>query len=178
MTNINSRSEKLIHNKKNDIKLQLTRLSAVDLNLGFANPQGFTGRFLGVLGWSLSFHVLLLFNILSGFFKGILGIQVPRISKNYYQDHRIREIGSPQDHTWYLTFSLKKHWSYRGKCMPIENSTQILPMGRFCQLTGSSGWLFYDSGVLTRKKVEKPWPSGTTTIKCSSSLFFILQLTP
>jgi len=32
---------------------------SVVLNLGFANPQGFTGRFPGVLGWQLSFHVLL-----------------------------------------------------------------------------------------------------------------------
>ena len=28
-------------------------------NLGFANLQGFTGRFPGVLGWQLSLHVLL-----------------------------------------------------------------------------------------------------------------------
>jgi len=32
---------------------------SVVLNLGFVNPQGFTGRFPGVLGWQLSFHVLL-----------------------------------------------------------------------------------------------------------------------
>jgi len=38
--------------------------SSVVINLGFANPQGFTGRFSGVLGWQLSFHVLLFFNIL------------------------------------------------------------------------------------------------------------------
>jgi len=37
---------------------------SVVLNLGFANPQGLTGRFPGVLGWQLSSHVLLLFNIL------------------------------------------------------------------------------------------------------------------
>jgi len=36
----------------------------VVLNLGFANPQGFMGRFPGVLGWQLSFHVLLFFNTL------------------------------------------------------------------------------------------------------------------
>ena len=29
------------------------------LNLGLANPQGFTGRFPGVLGWKLSFHVFI-----------------------------------------------------------------------------------------------------------------------
>jgi len=34
------------------------------LNLGFTNPQGFTGRFPRVLGWQLSFHVLIFFNIL------------------------------------------------------------------------------------------------------------------
>jgi len=34
------------------------------LNLGFANPQEFTGMFLGVLGWQLSFHIFLFFNIL------------------------------------------------------------------------------------------------------------------
>jgi len=39
-------------------------LRAVVLNLGFANPQVFTGRFPGVLGWQLSFHLLLFFNIL------------------------------------------------------------------------------------------------------------------
>ena len=37
---------------------------AVVLKLGFANPQGFTGRFPKVLGWQLSFHVLLFFSIL------------------------------------------------------------------------------------------------------------------
>jgi len=37
---------------------------AVVLNLGFASPQGLTGRFTGVLGWQLSFHVVLYFNIL------------------------------------------------------------------------------------------------------------------
>jgi len=35
----------------------------VVLNLGFANPQGFLGRFPGVLRWQLSFQVLLFFNI-------------------------------------------------------------------------------------------------------------------
>jgi len=31
------------------------------LNLGFTNPQGFTERFPRVLGWQLSFHVLIFF---------------------------------------------------------------------------------------------------------------------
>ena len=37
----------------------------VVFNQGFANLQGFTGRFPGVLGCQLSFHMLLLFNFLS-----------------------------------------------------------------------------------------------------------------
>jgi len=49
----------------------------------------------------------------------------------------------------------------RGKCVPIENSVQILPPSRFSQLTGGTGWLFYDSGVLNRKKFENPWVNET-----------------
>jgi len=37
-------------------------------------------------------------------------IRVPRISENYHPVPRIREIGSLQVHTGYLTFSLKKPW--------------------------------------------------------------------
>jgi len=35
----------------------------VFLTLGFANSQGFTERFPGVLGWQCSFHALLFCNI-------------------------------------------------------------------------------------------------------------------
>ena len=87
------------------------RSSTVVLNLGFANPQGFMGRFPGALGWQLIFHVGCCYFLIS--------------------------------HT-------------RGKCVQIENSAQILHLRRFCQLTGGSGWLFYDSGVLNGKKVEIP----------------------
>jgi len=35
--------------------------------------------------------------------------RLPRISENYHRVPRIRDIGSPQVHTGYLTFSLKKN---------------------------------------------------------------------
>ena len=44
-------------------------------------------------------------------FLGVLGTrfnyQVPKIRENYHRVHRIREIGSLQVHTRYLTFSLQ-----------------------------------------------------------------------
>ena len=50
-------------NDKNPLR-NFTPVKPEVFNLGFANPQGFTRKFLRVLGWQLSFHVLLLFNIL------------------------------------------------------------------------------------------------------------------
>jgi len=38
--------------------------------------------------------------------------RVPRIRGNYHRDPRIDKIGSLQIHTGYLTFSLKKPWTY------------------------------------------------------------------
>ena len=48
-----------------------------------------------------------------GFFKGVFWdpIRVPRISENCHRVLRIRESGFLQDHTGYLTFSLKKLWN-------------------------------------------------------------------
>jgi len=34
--------------------------------------------------------------------------RVPRFKENYHRVPRIRENGSLQDHTWHLTFSIKK----------------------------------------------------------------------
>jgi len=54
----------LMKNKMENITSKITKQASrnkntnpVVLNLGFANPQGFTGRFPGVLGLQLSFHV-------------------------------------------------------------------------------------------------------------------------
>ena len=47
-------------------------------------------------------------------------IRVPRISENYHRVPNIREIGSPQVHTGYLKFSLKKN------CYVLLYRTKVL----------------------------------------------------
>jgi len=50
--------------KSSALRVRLKTLTPVVLKLGFANLHGFTGRFPGVVGWQLRFHLLLFFNIL------------------------------------------------------------------------------------------------------------------
>ena len=76
-------------------------------------------------------------------------IRVPRIRENYHRVPRIREIGSLQIHTGYLTFSLKKliQWKYRANsvfrasasCSKILNDRKYIfntvkISGRLCSL--------------------------------------------
>jgi len=58
-----------LFSKKNSSMIEYRpRVAAVTMDICLSTPVvldlGFTGRFPGVLGWRLSFHVLLLSNIL------------------------------------------------------------------------------------------------------------------